>query len=89
MNQIVNKGDKLYNLVRAINKDVFKTKDDVKIYMEYIHCDNTLQHQGKYLFVRNIDDVEFEKISDKEEVKEIVSKEEDETVSNESKEDSN
>lgn len=61
---IIESNGKLHILVRAINKTQFKTKDDVKFYMEYIKCDHTLQHQDKYLFVRYIDDIEAEEISE-------------------------
>lgn len=66
---IIESNGKLHLLVRAIDKGQFKSKDDVKFYMEYIKCDHTLQHQNKYLFVRHIDDIEFEEVKEVELVK--------------------
>lgn len=59
---IIESNGKLHILVRTIDKGRFESKADVKSYMEYIKCDHTLQHQNKYLFVRYIDDIEFEDV---------------------------
>lgn len=61
---IIESNGQLFQLVRAINKDIFKTKDDIKLYKDYIFTDTVKQHQNKYLFCRAIDDVEFEEIEE-------------------------
>lgn len=55
-------GDKFYVLVRQIKKNMFTEMSHVKEYKEYIHAEHVLQNGEHYLFVNNIDEIEFEEI---------------------------
>ncbi len=55
-------GDKFYILKRQIRKSMFTELSDVKDYKEYIHAEHVLQNGEFYMFVNNVDDIEFEEI---------------------------
>lgn len=55
-------GEKFYILKRQIKKSIFPELSDVKDYKEYIHAEHVLQNGEFYMFVDNVDDIEFEEI---------------------------
>lgn len=60
--------DKCFWIIRQIRKDIFK--DDLKAVQEYqklIHADKVKQIGEFYIFVRDVDDVEFEEIFEEDE----------------------
>jgi hypothetical protein len=63
--KIINYNEKLYVLIRDISKEYIDsrikgTREEVlKLWQEALMCDKILQNNTHYLFVNNIDDVEF------------------------------
>lgn len=55
-------GEKYYVLIRQIRKNMFTEMLHVKEYKEHIHAEHTLQNGEYYLFVNNVDEIEFEEI---------------------------
>ena len=55
-------GEKFYILKRQIRKSRFTELSDVKEYKEYINAEHVLQNGEFYMFVNNVDDVEFEEM---------------------------
>jgi len=58
MRQLINYNDKMYILVRKLNKEIFPNLNFVNEYKEILHCNHVLQTQDKYLFVITVDDAE-------------------------------
>lgn len=56
-------GEKYYILKRQIRKSIFPELSDVKDYKDYINAEHVLQNGEFYMFVDNVDDIEFEEIT--------------------------
>lgn len=56
MKEIFESNGKLYLVKRYINKEYFKTKEDIKLYRDYIFTDHVLMYKNFYVFCDTIDD---------------------------------
>jgi hypothetical protein len=75
MKPLYKHGDKLYDIKREIPTHNFQQKgtnhlnmEFVKAWRDWLGVDHVLRTQTHFLFVMNVDDVEFEEISNEEAV---------------------
>ena len=62
--EVIETQGKLYEVYRVIDEDnVKRVKDGVSTLKEYWHCDRAFKNNGKYYFVRDIIDIEYEQIT--------------------------
>lgn len=63
-NEIIEFNSKMYQLVRTIKQEQVGTNmEGLKAWRDYLHCDHVLKHNGYYLMVRYVDDIEWEEIN--------------------------
>lgn len=59
--------DDMFIIIRIIDKNIFKSNDDIMFYRDYIHAEKVKQYKDKYFFVNDIPNVEFEIIEENDE----------------------
>ncbi len=60
MVKLIQFNDKYYQLIRSIKvSQVNNNMEGLKAWMERLHCNHVLKHDGHYLVVRTVDDVEI------------------------------
>lgn len=62
--EVIEANNKLYEIYRVLPEEfVTKHPDGVDILKKLWHCDRAFKNKGKYYFVRDIIDVEYETIN--------------------------
>jgi len=62
--EVIEANNKLYEIYRVLPEEFVKKRPDgVDILKRLWHCDRAFKNQGKYYFVRDIIDVEYETIN--------------------------
>lgn len=61
---IIEVRDKIYQVYRTIPEDnVRRVSNGVDILKQLWHCDRAFKNNGKYYFVRDIIDIEYEEVT--------------------------
>lgn len=61
--QVIEAHGKLYQVVRTISESqVNGNIEALKAWVEILHCDRSFKHEGKFYIVKDITDIEFEKL---------------------------
>ena len=62
--EVIETQGRLYIVYRIISEEqVKRVTDGVSILKQYWHCDRAFKNGGKYYFVRDIIDIEYEQIT--------------------------
>jgi hypothetical protein len=62
--QVIEVQGKLYQVYRTISEEqVLKVSDGVELLKQYWHCDRAFKNQGKYYFVKDIIEVDYETVT--------------------------
>lgn len=62
--EVIEVGDKIYEVYRTMpEENVKRVSDGVNILKRLWHCDRAFKNNGKYYFVRDIIDIEYETVT--------------------------
>ena len=62
--EVIETNGKLFEVYRVVPEENVKRVDDgVSILKQYWHCDRAFKNGGKYYFVRDIIDIEYEQVT--------------------------